>query len=62
MKAGEFPIVEIDFVEAGVALGVKAKDDVAIRAAVREHGVKAKLEVAWELGGFGAGAATGFHH
>jgi hypothetical protein len=46
--------VEVDFVEAGVALVVKVVDDLGVRSLCGEHGVKAKLDVGWELGGFGA--------
>ena len=61
LKAGALPGVKVNFVEAGVALGVKAVDDVAIPAATGEHGVKAKLDVGRELGGFAA-RFSGFNH
>ena len=50
--------MEVDFVEAWVAMVVKAADDVGVRAAGREHGVKAKLDVGRELGCFAAGSPT----
>ena len=46
--------MEVDFVEAGVAMVVKPTDDLAIGAAAGEHGVKAKLDVGRQLGGFAA--------
>ena len=54
LEAGPFPSVEVCFVEAGVTLGVKAMDDVAVAAAACEHGVKGKPHVCWKAAGFAA--------
>jgi len=58
LEAGPFPGVKVNFVEAGVAPSVKAMDDVTIPAATGEHGVKVKLDVGRELGGFAAGPSA----
>src|SRR5688572_450778 len=57
-ESGDTPVVEIDLVEAGVAAVVKETDDVGVRAAVGEQGVKVVLDVLGKPAGFAAGFAT----
>jgi len=54
LEAGEAPVVEVYFVEAGAATVVKVSDDVAVGAAGGKHGVKVVLNLEWEPGDFAA--------
>ena len=48
LKAGGPPVVEVDFVEGWVTAIGEPLDDLRVRAAVGEHGVKVILNVVWK--------------
>ena len=45
LKTGETPVVEIDFVESGETDVIQPADDLAVRAAAGEQGVKTMLDL-----------------